>query len=310
MRIEYHRTLIADKSRNEAFYRALSKVITPGETIVADIGAGTGLLGLLASKLGARQVYLYEMGEVAGVAQDIVRANGAQRCEVIPCHSREMIDPPKVDVIVSETLGNYAFEENIISTLNDARERFLKPDGIIVPAGVEQFVSPVIAPRIDNELRIWEDVGFDMDMSRAQLMSLNNVYVRKLRAEELLDPLGVVWDSVDFFRKEKASRKGEARWQIGKALTIYGLCVWWRAQLVEGVVLSTGPSAPASHWEQLYFPMVRPVEAGMGDLIVASIRSRSLEETGTHLAWSVSHLDAAGKRISRQAMDLDQGFLP
>jgi len=302
--------LIADKSRNEAFYRALSKVITPGETTVADLGAGTGLLGLMASKLGAKQVYLFEMAEVAGVAQEILRANGAQRCQVIPCHSRDMIDPPKVDVIVSETLGNYAFEENIISTLNDARRRFLNPGGVMLPEKVEQFISPVIVPRIDSELRVWGDVGFDIDMSSAQHMSLNNVYVRKLEVEELLDPKGMIWDRVNFHIQENSSRKGEATWRVTRARTVYGLCVWWRTQLVEGIEISTGPSAPVSHWEQLYFPIVSPIDVRDGDKIVASIRSRSSEETGTHLAWSVSHLDASGKRITRQAMDLDQGFLP
>jgi predicted RNA methylase len=68
MRIEYHRTLIADHVRNKAFHEPLSRVIKPGETTVADIGAGTGLLGLMASKLGAREVMLYEAAEVAGVA--------------------------------------------------------------------------------------------------------------------------------------------------------------------------------------------------------------------------------------------------
>ena len=42
MRIEYHRTLVADRVRNAAFHAALKAVITPGETVVADVGAGTG----------------------------------------------------------------------------------------------------------------------------------------------------------------------------------------------------------------------------------------------------------------------------
>ena len=56
MRIEYHRTLIADTVRNEAFFAALKRVIEPGKTVVADIGAGSGLLGLMAAKLGANAV--------------------------------------------------------------------------------------------------------------------------------------------------------------------------------------------------------------------------------------------------------------
>ncbi|MGE5265924.1 MAG: 50S ribosomal protein L11 methyltransferase, partial [Deltaproteobacteria bacterium] len=63
MRIEYHRTLIADKPRNEALFTALERVVVKGKSIVADIGAGSGILGLMASKLGAREVHLYEASE-------------------------------------------------------------------------------------------------------------------------------------------------------------------------------------------------------------------------------------------------------
>ena len=72
MRIEYHRTLIADHVRNEAFARALKAVIRKGETTVADIGAGTGILALMAARLGAREVFLYEAAEVAGVAAKVL----------------------------------------------------------------------------------------------------------------------------------------------------------------------------------------------------------------------------------------------
>ena len=178
MRIEYHRTLIADRVRNDAFEAALRGVIKKGVTTVADIGAGTGLLALMAAKLGAREVFLYETAEVAGVAAKILKANGARNCHLIPCHSTEMVDPPKVDVVVSETLGNYALEEHIIETLADAKKRFLKPGGVIIPRRIEQFVAPVVSDRIQREFAAWDATGFDLSVARA--MSLNNIYVRTL----------------------------------------------------------------------------------------------------------------------------------
>src|SRR5688572_15940719 len=194
MRIEYHRTLIADRVRNEAFESALRSVIKKGETTVADIGAGTGLLALMAAKLGAREVFLYETAEVAGVAAKVLKANGARNCHLIPCHSAEMVDPPKVDVVVSETLGNYAFEEHIIETLSDAKKRFLKPGGVLIPRRLEQFVAPVVSGRIHDEFDAWDATGFDLTVART--MSLNNIYVRTLAANELLE--AKEWDAADF----------------------------------------------------------------------------------------------------------------
>jgi precorrin-6B methylase 2 len=312
MRIEYHRTLIADGARNDAFYAALKAVIVPGKTVVADIGAGTGLLGLMASKLGAKAVYLFETAEVAGVADKILKANRAKNCHLIPCHSTEFQDRLQADVIVSETLGNYALEENIIDTLNDARRRFLKPGGTILPTAITQYIAPVVAQRIDEELRAWQRVGNGLDLGIAQEMSFNNVYVRTLATQELRDggQTAVAWDAVDLTRDASSTRKGTAQWTAANAETIYGFAYWWTAQLGDGRLLSTAPGAPRTHWEQLYFPLLTPIALKAGEQISLTLRSRSSEAAGTHLAWTATHLDGRGKSIGRQALDLDKGFLP
>jgi SAM-dependent methyltransferase len=312
MRIEYHRTLVADGVRNAAFEAALRQVIRKGETVVADVGAGTGLLGLLAARLGAREVHLYEVGAVAGVALEILKRNRARNCHLMPCHSTEMQDPPQVDVVVSETLGNYPFEENIIETLNDALQRHLKPGGVVIPAQLVQFVAPVITDRIHLELTVWERAGLGIDFSPAQAMSLNNIYVRPLHLSDVLDDgrAAKPWDEIDFSVQNKSSRRGAARWRLEAPATVYGFATWWIAELTPGVSLSTAPDAPRTHWEQLYLPLLRPIEGGTGDTIRVSLRSRSSIDAGTHVAWTATRLDRSGRPLDRQAMDLDQGFLP
>jgi type I protein arginine methyltransferase len=317
MRIDYHRTLLSDGVRNAAFHAALKALIVPGVTTVADIGAGTGLLGLMASKLGAKHVYLYETAEVVGVAARILKANRARNCELIGGHSTDMLDPPQVDLVVSETLGTYAFEENIIATLNDARARFLKPGGVMIPSGVTQCVAPVIAPRIHQELTAWDTVGFGLDFSIGKTMSLNNAYVRVISPAELLDSgrSAVAWDRVNFSTSAKAARpksnrSGEANWRVAAPLTVYGFATWWTCDLAPGVSLSTAPDAPRTHWEQLYFPLLDPIALKAGESVSVSLRSRSSEAGGTHLAWTATHQDAKGRQLTRQALDLDKGYLP
>jgi 2-polyprenyl-3-methyl-5-hydroxy-6-metoxy-1,4-benzoquinol methylase len=306
MRIEYHRTLIADRVRNAAFEKALRSVIRKGETSVADIGAGTGLLALMAARLGAREVFLYEAAEVAGVAARILKANGVRNCHLIPCHSTEMVDPPRVDVVVSETLGNYAFEEHMIETLADAKKRFLKPGGVIIPRRLEQLVAPVVSDRIQREFDAWGATGFDLSVARE--MSLNNIYVRTLKPAELLG--AQVWDKIELGSDARSTRKGEASWKLGEAATIYGFAVWWKAELVPGVDLSTAPDAPRTHWEQLYFPLLEPIAAKKGEAIGVSLRSRTSLDAGTHVAWIATHRDTKGRETARQSLNLDKGFLP
>ena len=325
MRIDYHRTLIADTVRNQAFYAALAAAIRPGESVVADIGAGTGLLGLMAARLGAREVFLYETAEVAGVAAEILKRNKARNCHLMPCHSTEMQDPPKADVVVSETLGNYAFEEDIIETMNDARARFLKPGGVLIPAGLEQLVAPVVSDRVHRELAVWDGVGDTLaaaksdrslsapiDLSPARVLTFNNVYVRTLAAADLLDGMASAkrWDSLDFAARNRTTRHGEVSWTITHAAQVYGFAVWWTAELGADITLSTAPEAPRTHWEQLYFPLDKPIEATTDEKISVSLRSRSSRATGTHLAWTATRSGRDGKQIERRAHDLDKGYLP
>jgi len=312
MRIEYHRTLMADRVRNQAFHAALKALIVPGETTVADIGAGTGFLGLLAAKLGAREVFLYEKAEVAGVAQEILRRNRARKCTLFPFASTEVDDPPRVDLVVSETLGNYALEEDIAATMNDARRRHLKSGGCVIPAAIAQHVAPVISPRVHSELAAWDAAGFGLDLTPAKAMSFNNAYVRSFAGPELLDGgrSAKVWDQLDFSRENRPSRKGDARWLLRERATVYGFALWWTAELARGVALSTAPDAPRTHWEQLYLPLIDPIAVKAAESLALTIRSRSSPEAGTHLAWTALALDRAGKPRAKQSLDLNKGFLP
>lgn len=311
MRIEYHRTLLADRVRNEAFHAALKSVIKPGNSLVADIGTGTGFLGFLANTLGAARVDMYDEGDISEVARRLLKHNQLKGCRIATVHSTAVAEPDKVDIVVSETLGNYPFEENIIGTLNDARERYLKPGGVIIPGGVEQFVCPVTAERLYKDLTIWDNVGFGLDFAPARAMSLNNIYVRWLEAADLLDQAKSArkWDEIDFSKRNKTTRSGEASWTVEKATPIYGLALWWRAELVKDLWLGTGPLDPRTHWEQLYLPVMKPMHLEAGDRLSVRLRSTTSFENGTNVTWALTQADAKGREKSRQAMDLEKGYI-
>ena len=311
MRIEYHRVLLADRVRNAALHAALQHAIVKGRTTVADIGAGTGFLGFLAAKLGAQRVDFYEAAEIAAIARKLLRHNRLTNCRIAEMHSTEVAEPDRVDLIISETLGNYPFEENIIGTLNDARERFLKPGGSIIPAAVEQFACPVLGERLYSEIAAWDEVGYGLDFAPAKVMSFNNIYVRWLTPADLLDggAAAKAWDHVRFDRKNKTTRTGEVEWKVARPATIYGLALWWTADLVEGVRLSTGPLAPRTHWEQLYLPVLEPIAMAAGETLRARLKSTTSFEKGTNVMWALSVADTRGRERVRQALDLEKGFL-
>src|SRR5438874_1507214 len=104
--IEFHRQMLGDRVRNQAFHDALKRVIKPGMTMT-DIGAGTGVLSFMALKLGAKDCYLYEYGDILRIAKEIAKQNKIEGCHFIARHSSEEKKPVKTDIVVSETLGNF-----------------------------------------------------------------------------------------------------------------------------------------------------------------------------------------------------------
>ncbi len=305
MFIEFHRNLVGDRARNDAFFRALQRVIKPGVTTVADLGSGSGLLGFYALKLGAKDVYFYEYSAALKLSQKIARANQLKRCHFIHAHSRSVEKPVAVDVIVSETLGNYAYEENIIENLADAR-RFLKPGGTLIPRHITQYAAPVVSPRILDELCVWDHIGEGLNFEPAKYMSLNNLYVRRIAPPELLDGNGIVWDRVELGKKSASVRRGNARWVATHAFTVYGFALWWDCTLIDDLVLSTSPGATATHWEQIFCPVLAPLEIRAGQSVAIELVSDSRYEVGATLRWDVVKSDGT-KELERQSLDMKHG---
>ena len=72
----WHFPMMNDRPRNEAFDEAIRSVVESGD-LVLDIGAGSGLLSMMAARAGAQKVVACELVEdLAMMARDITAANG------------------------------------------------------------------------------------------------------------------------------------------------------------------------------------------------------------------------------------------
>ena len=76
MRIEYHRTLIADKVRNDAFYQSLMAVIVPGKTrtVAAGLEAKGQLANVAAAFWGGDRLRLEAVSDALATALDLALA--------------------------------------------------------------------------------------------------------------------------------------------------------------------------------------------------------------------------------------------
>ncbi len=308
--IEYQRLILGDAVRNTALVEALEDSIVPGETTVADIGSGTGFLAFLASKMGAKECYLYESTELINLSKKIAQENGITNCHFIRRHSMEVKNPPKADLVISETLGNYALEENILEILHDAK-RFLKPGGRMIPHSIRQFVCPVASPRLQEGIDIWNDIPLDLHYKAAREISLQNIYVRRIEKADLLASVDAIrqWDRIELGEDDQSIREAIIEWPCAQKTHIEGFAIWWECDLAPGIMLSTSPLSPATHWEQIYLPLLHPLNVEKGQTARLSLRSDSRMEIKISIRWTAEIINDSGKTIDRQELDMQKGFV-
>jgi protein arginine N-methyltransferase 1 len=308
MSIEFHRRMLADRVRHEAFRAALETAIKPGSSTVADIGAGLGVLAFFARQLGAREVFLYDPGPALGLAEAVAARNGIDGLHFVPERSLDVAAPVKVDIVVAEVLGNFAYEEDVLETLRDA-QRYLRPGGTLIPSSIVQCVAPVTAERFERDLRSWREVGFGLDWSDAERMTRNNMYVFAIEPKDLVPDAVRSWDSLDFRGPITSHRAGRAAWRPLTAGPVCGFALWWDCTLAPGVVLSTSPYAPRTHWDQIYLPLLNPLATEPRDEIALSIDSETGGgESGIDVQWTVRQT-RRGRVLTEQTLSLEAGWL-
>jgi len=316
MDIDFHRRMLADVLRNEALHAALARVIRPGETRVLDLGTGTGVLAFFAARLGAREVIAFERADVIELAKRLARANDIKGIRFLHGDVRDYQGSLTVDVIVAEVLGNFAQEENIVESLNHAR-RYLAPGGVVIPARVESWCAPLASPRLSDELATFGRLGYGLDFALAEEMARDNTYVKRIAADELLEVAPQRWDDLVFSpagggrRTEpppiKSVRQGTVSFAIPKAAPVHGFALWWEAQLVEGVSISTSPFAPPTHWKQIFVPVLEPLDCRTGDVVKFMIESDSGGGHGAWFRWDVTH-ERDGATLGHQELDTRRGY--
>ena len=138
--VGYHYDMMHDHERNGAYARAIAAEVEEDD-FVLDIGAGSGLLSLLASKTLAQHIFACEAdATLASAARAIVDGNGlASRITVRPKPSTSLSVswssdlPAKADTLITEIFDSVLLGEGVLSTLRDAHERLLAPDAKVVP---------------------------------------------------------------------------------------------------------------------------------------------------------------------------------
>jgi predicted RNA methylase len=122
--------MINDTGRNIFYKSAIESCVK--DKIVVDIGTGTGFLSILSARAGAKKVYSVEQNlDRYNFAKEIFsKLNLTDVVEII--HANYLDTDLHADYFVSETMGNWIFDENILAIAEHTKNR-----GQFIPGGFE-----------------------------------------------------------------------------------------------------------------------------------------------------------------------------
>ncbi len=121
-------------------------IFVPQNKIVLEVNCGTAILSLLIGSQGAKRVIGIEPSRLAESARQSVRRNGlCEKVHIIQSNVRNIRSLPfeieKVDVIVSQWMGYLFFDDTLLDPLIEARQRWLKSDGIMFPDTISLHIA-------------------------------------------------------------------------------------------------------------------------------------------------------------------------
>ncbi|KAF5935041.1 hypothetical protein HYC85_026170 [Camellia sinensis] len=161
----YHqKEMLCDRVRMEAYYNAVfenkhhfhgkevvfelfgTKLVNRWRKTVLDVGTGSGILAIWAGQAGARKVYAVEATKMSEHARELVKANNLQ----------DVVEVIEVDVIISEWMGYFLLRESMFDSVICARDRWLKPTGVMYPSNARMWLAPIRSGLTNQKMSDYE----------------------------------------------------------------------------------------------------------------------------------------------------------
>lgn len=259
--LSIHEALLRDAPRNRAFHEALTARVTPG-CAVLDIGSGTGLWAIMAAKLGAARVVAIEKDALmCGMIRRLAEENGvADRVQVVEGMSHAVTLDERFDIIISETVGHMIFDEDITEVMIDARERFLKPGGVLIPERVALLAAPV---HLDEPRDKWP-AGLEAAYESFQSMARHRplAYLDKSDFYWLGEKTELVTADMRTVTARPDLTALSGQWALENTRSLDGVAVWAEMELSPGITLST---LDTHSWSATVYRLA-PFASGAGEL--------------------------------------------
>lgn len=291
-RLRTHLEMLNDRVRCLAYKEALGPVVR--DKIVLDVGCGSGILSLFAAKAGAKQVLAVDTDIPPGT-EETAKINGlADRIQFFKGRIQDIELPvDSVDLIVSEWMGGLLLMEDMLPAVLYARDRWLKPGGVLLPDRARLFLAP-----LDNVAGIDENRFPGLRETISSQMWVSVLNPTRLMAE----PACILELDLNTAQKyETATFASPFRFVLNKTGQLNGFGLWFDVSFgktVPPVVLSTAPWLPSTHWAQALWVLPVDIDVKPGDEVSGIFSQTSITPSAASYRARVEWGSGAGETLS------------
>ncbi len=273
---QWHVPMMNEQKRNEAYLSALTSAVTP-DTDIFEIGTGSGLLAMMAARLGAKRVTTCEaVPIIAETARRIISENGYEDSIRVIAKRSDAIEigddlPYKADILVSEIFSSELIGEHVLPCMEDAKSRLLKPSGRVIPSAGSIMIALFGGDDIRRNVVADDSLGFSLQHFNA-IVSKKSMIARSDLSIELLT------DDIEAFRFEFErdsffpGQTVRLNIPVTTSGSCYGIIQWIRLQLDDHAVFENHPAEKSrvSNWQQVIYVSPQPLEVECGQVAVVT----------------------------------------
>lgn len=265
-------SMVRDETRFRPYLEALRRNIRP-DTVMLDIGAGTGIMSFLAVQLGARRVYAIEPDASIEIAKLCAATiPGGDRITWIKDLSTRIDLPEQADLVVGDLHGVMPFFTGNIPSLADARNRHLKPGGKLLPQRDLLHVVPASSPMERRTVETpWRANALSLDLTPAIPYIVSSWW--RARSEPILPnqflATPALWGEVNYQDGGSESLAADLTWTVERDETMDGYYVWFDGVIDDDLGFSNSPLLPELVYGRAFFPLEESVAVIAGDVVHA-----------------------------------------